>query len=539
MRFKKVMATIVCAAMAGTLLAGCSGKDNASGANTNSSNADSSNADSSNASGGDTSQAEGVSQAGGTDLSEHVTLSFYLYGSPGVANADILKEINNKLTADINTSIEVKYIDWGDINTKYPLLWASGEEFDMAYASVNTAVPFYTLAKQGSLYNISGLLDSCAPVLKEKIDAAGWAAASTTDGIFGVPSLGAGYNTYGFVYNKANCSAWGISEVTDLASMEAYCDASVANGIYPINGNSEVAMDFYRMLEGMTGNWVPAPGIATSEMYLVCTDYNNYQEVIHPAFTDEFEEFVILLDEWAKKGYWPTDILSASTGDKEMYKNGQCSSYITHMADWTGNYTAIHGQLPDQDIDAWYFAEEHDKVLKSSPAQDLTVINVNSKYPERCLMAIEKFMTDESYYRLWQNGIEGRQYEIVDGYLEKPASYSEDVDGGGFAAWALSNNEYKIPLRVEHPSRYEKLEEWGADHINDPYIGFSFDDANVKAELSAISNVNSTLGIQLMLGKTDDVHTALQQYREQLTSAGVDTVIEELKTQLQAFVPVG
>lgn len=539
MRFKKVMATIVCAAMAGTLLAGCSGKDNASGANTNSSNADSSNADSSNASGGDTSQAEGVSQAGGTDLSEHVTLSFYLYGSPGVANADILKEINNKLTADINTSIEVKYIDWGDINTKYPLLWASGEEFDMAYASVNTAVPFYTLAKQGSLYNISGLLDSCAPVLKEKIDAAGWAAASTTDGIFGVPSLGAGYNTYGFVYNKANCSAWGISEVTDLASMEAYCDASVANGIYPINGNSEVAMDFYRMLEGMTGNWVPAPGIATSEMYLVCTDYNNYQEVIHPAFTDEFEEFVILLDEWAKKGYWPTDILSASTGDKEMYKNGQCSSYITHMADWTGNYTAIHGQLPDQDIDAWYFAEDHDKVLKSSPAQDLTVINVNSKYPERCLMAIEKFMTDESYYRLWQNGIEGRQYEIVDGYLEKPASYSEDVDGGGFAAWALSNNEYKIPLRVEHPSRYEKLEEWGADHINDPYIGFSFDDANVKAELSAISNVNSTLGIQLMLGKTDDVHTALQQYREQLTSAGIDTVIEELKTQLQAFVPVG
>lgn len=541
MRLKKVMATIVCAAMAGTLLAGCSGKDSASGGNADSSKANSSNENSSDASSGGTSQVESVPQsgAGGTDLSEHVTLSFYLYGSPGVANADILKEINNKLTADINTSIEVKYIDWGDINTKYPLLWASGEEFDMAYASVNTAVPFYTLAKQGSLYDISGLLDSCAPVLKEKIDAAGWAAASTTDGIFGVPSLGAGYNTYGFVYNKANCSAWGISEVTDLASMEAYCDASVANGIYPINGNSEVAMDFYRMLEGMTGNWVPAPGIATSEMYLVCTDYNDYQEVIHPAFTDEFEEFVILLDEWAKKGYWPTDILSASTGDKEMYKNGQCSSYITHMADWTGNFTAIHGQLPDQDIDAWYFAEDHDKVLKSSPAQDLTVINVNSKYPERCLMAIEKFMTDESYYRLWQNGIEGRQYEIVDGYLEKPASYSEDVDGGGFAAWALSNNEYKIPLRVEHPSRYEKLEEWGADHINDPYIGFSFDDANVKAELSAISNVNSTLGIQLMLGKTDDVHTALQQYREQLTSAGIDTVIEELKTQLQAFVPVG
>ncbi len=530
-KLRKVTSTIISAAMAGTLLAGCGG-DKAPAQNASDQNA------SDTGTSGDAKDSASTVQAGSPDLSEHVTLTFYLYGSPGAANEDILKEINTKLTADINTSVEVKYIDWGDINTKYPLLWASGEEFDMAYASINTAVPFYTLAKQGSLYDISGILDSCAPVLKAAIDDAGWAAASTTEGIFGVPSLGAGYNVYGFVYNKANCKAWGIDEVTDLASMEAYCDASVANGIYPINGNPEVAMDFYHMLEGMTGNWVPAPGIATSEMYLMCTDYNNYEEVVHPAFTDEFEAFVIKLDEWEGKGYWPTDIMSASTGDKDMYKNGQSSSYITHMADWTGNFTAIHGQLPDQDVDAWYFAQDNDKVLKSSPAQDLTVINANCKYPERCLMAIEKFMTDESYYRLWQNGIEGRQYEIVDGYLEKPASFNEDVDGGGFSAWALSNTEFKIPLKVEHPSRYEKIAEWEAHHINDPYTGFSFDDANVKAELSAISNVNSTLGIQLMLGKTDDVHAALQQYRDQLKSAGIDTVIEELKTQLQAFTPV-
>lgn len=535
MKFKKVMSTILCVAMAGALLTGCGGSGKESKPNENASASES---ESEGGNEGENANA-GSGEAAAADLSEHVTLSFYLYGSPGAANEDILGEINKKLTEDINTSVEVKYIDWGDINTKYPLLWASGEEFDMAYASINTAVPFYTLAKQGSLYEISGLLDSCAPVLKEKIGDAGWAAASTTDGIYGVPSLGAAFNTYAFVYNKANCTAWGIDEVTDLASMEAYCDASVEHGIYPINGNAEVAMDFYRMLEGMTGDWVPAPGIATNEMYLMCADYHNYQDVMHPAFTDEFEAFVVKLDEWSKKGYWPTDILSASTGDKEMYKNGQSSSYITHMADWTGNYTAIHGQLPDQDIAAWYFAEDHNKVLKSSPAQDLTVINVNSKYPERCLMAIEKFMTEESYYRLWQNGIEGRQYEIVDGYLEKPASFDEQVDGGGFSAWAFSNNEYKIPLKVEHPSRYEKLAEWSENHINDPYTGFSFDDANVKAELSAISNVNSTLGIQLMLGKTDDVHAALEQYREQLKSAGVDTVIEELKAQLQDFTPVG
>ena len=208
------------------------------------------------------------------------------------------------------------------------------------------------------------------------------------------------------------------------------------------------------------------------------------------------------------------------------------------MGYWTGNYTAIHGQLENQDIDAWYFAEDNNKVMQNSPAQDMTVINTNSKYPERAVMVIEKLMTDESYYRLLQYGIEGQQYEIVDGYLEKPEGFDDAVDGGGFAGWAFTNSKFKIPSRSEHPSRYVKQEEWSKNFISNPYNGFTFDTSKVATELSGISNVNSTIGIQLMLGKTDDVASAIEEYRSQLKKAGIDTVIEELKSQLESFTPV-
>lgn len=141
-KLRKVTSTIISAAMAGTLLAGCGG-DKAPAQNASDQNA------SDTGTSGDAKDSAGTVQAGSPDLSEHITLTFYLYGSPGAANEDILKEINTKLTADINTSVEVKYIDWGDINTKYPLLWASGEEFDMAYASINTAVPFTRWQNRG------------------------------------------------------------------------------------------------------------------------------------------------------------------------------------------------------------------------------------------------------------------------------------------------------------------------------------------------------------------------------------------------------
>lgn len=522
MKLKKVMSSILCLIMVSMLFAGCSKEEKTVQTEKQTEN-----------------QSDSADQSEGeVDLSEHVTLVMYLYGSAGVANEDILAEINRKLTEDINTSIEIKYIDWGDIGTKYPLIWASNEKFDLAYASINTAVPFYTLAKQGSLYDITNIIDKYTPTLKEKVPEVSWAATSSEGKIYGVPTLGSGFNCTGFVYNKENCKKWGVSEVTDLNSMIAYCDASVEHGIYPFNGNADIAKDFYKMFIDTTGNWVPAPGISTEEMHLVTRDYKNYNDIIHPAFTDEFAEFVTMLDEWDEKGYWPKDILSSSTGDKEMYKNGQSSSYITHMGDWTGNYTNVHGNLPDQDIDAWYFAQDNNKVMKSSPAQDITVVNANTKYPERCVMAIEKFLTDQSYYNLWQYGIEGRQYEVVDGYLEKPSTYNESVDAGGFAAWAFSNSEFKIPLRTEHPSRYVKIDEWNKIFISDPFTGFSFDPSNVSTELSAISNVNSTLGIQLMLGKTDNVETAIEEYRNQLKQAGVDKVIEELKNQLSSFKPV-
>ena len=82
------------------------------------------------------------------------------------------------------------------------------------------------------------------------------------------------------------------------------------------------------------------------------------------------------------------------------------------------------------------------------------------------------------------------------------------------------------------------MAEWSKIYLSDPYTGFSFDSSKVSTELSAISNVNSTLGIQLMLGKTDNVEAAIEEYRNQLKKAGIDTVIEELKNQLSSFTPV-
>lgn len=513
MKNKRIQALILTGILSAGILTGCAGKTD-----------------------------KGTNNAGNSakpDTSKEVNLVYYLWGGEGTANKDILNEINKKLKADINATIEVKYIDWGDVNTKYPLLFASGEQFDMAHASPSAAISYFTLASQDALTDITDMLGTAAPTLKAAIPEDAWTGTKVKGKIYGVPTLYSEFTPYGFAYRRDLKEKYGLGEINSIESMEAYMDAVAKNEKFaPLNGDSNTAQNLYRLFVANTGKWILAPGIPDSQMYLVATSPDKYKDVIHPAFTQEFEDWAVKMHEWNSKGYWPKDILSSQQGDKPNFNNGLSGAFIAHMTDWTGNYGALKQSQPNVETDFWTPEETNGKILKKLGVENSTVISANSKNPERALMAIEKLMTDESYYRLMQNGIEGRQYEIDNGVIKQPASFNKDKDAGGFSAWSLRNDKFNIPLASEDPRRYDLIEKWKGTSINNPYVGFSFEPKNVNTELASISNVNSQIGVQIMLGKTKDPKAAVQQYRSQLKQAGIDKVIEELKSQLANFTPV-
>jgi putative aldouronate transport system substrate-binding protein len=226
-------------------------------------------------------------------------------------------------------------------------------------------------------------------------------------------------------------------------------------------------------------------------------------------------------------------------GGKENFRAGNSAGYLTHAQDWIGQYGADIKAQPESDPYFFTFAEANKKIKRKMGVDNSTVISTNSANPERALMVIEKFMTDESYYNLIQYGIEGKQYVIEDGIKKFPPGYNEKTDAGGFSAWSLRNDKFVVPSDTENPIRNSLFAEWDKVAIDDPYNGFSFDPSNVTTEIASISNVNSQLGIQLMLGKTSqEPKKAVAEYREQLKKAGIDKVIAEVQKQLAEFVPV-
>lgn len=341
---KKVLALVMTLILVVSALAGCGERSNTDPASSNESSKDST---------------TDSSSSNTPDTSKEVNLVYYLWGSEGAANPDILKEINKKLKEDINATLEVKYIDWPDVATKYPLLFASGEAFDMSHASPNAPVSYFTLASQDSLADITDMLDTVAPTLKSEIAEDTWAGTKYKGRIYGVPSLYTEFTPYGYVYRRDLKEKYGVDEINSIESMEAYMDAVVENEDFaPLNGDSNDAQNLYRMMVDVTGSWIEAPGIPLDQMHLVATSPEKYGDIIHPAFTQEFEDWAVLMHEWAGKGYWPKDILSSQQGGKTNFNNGISGGFIAHMADWTGNYGALKESMPGVETDFWCFAEK-------------------------------------------------------------------------------------------------------------------------------------------------------------------------------------
>jgi putative aldouronate transport system substrate-binding protein len=471
---------------------------------------------------------------GTVDTSKEVNLVLYLWGGEGVANKEILAQLNEKLKASINTTIEVKYIDWGDIATKYPLLWSSGENFDLAYVSSTANVPYATLVKQDALYDMTDLIPKYAPVLNTELKDK-WNNVTVDGKIYAVPNKYSEYTAYGFVSRKDLMDKYGVPAISSITDMEKYMDGAVADGQIPLNGSANLANDLYRMFVATTGGWINAPGIPSSGLYLVA-DKADTSKIIHPAFTDEFQAFAVKMNEWANKGYWSRDILSSSQDDKDNFYNGLSAAYISHQPDWTGNYGNQLKKLPGIETEFYCFPEAQGKIVKATGVGAATAINRNSKYPERALMVIEKLMTDKECYDLFQYGIEGKQYVLKDGKITQPDGFDATKNGGGFSAWAFRTDALNIPQATEDPRRYTLNDEWSKTAIDDPFVGFNFDSTPVSTELSIISDLDAKLGIQILLGKTaQDPKEAVAEYRKQLKAAGVDTVLDEVNKQWTAY----
>ncbi|MGO4539204.1 ABC transporter substrate-binding protein [Paenibacillus sp. 2TAB19] len=487
--------------------------------------------------------AGGNEAASGIDNSKEVKLSMYLLGDAPKGMPEVLTELNKKMKEDINATLDVNYIGWGEVQSKYPLVLASGEDVDIIFAADWN---FYVQeAMKGAYMELNTeLLNKYMPQHMAKLDPLALKAAEINGIPYMVPTATPDRKASVALIRRDLREKYGIAEVTKLSELGPYLEAIKKNepDMIPLNLDSQFDLPtpfLYLTNEKMaytqpldSGNPM-AQGIAY-----------DYEDTSGAVFTTVEEPFLSagkfaanIMKDWYDKGYVNKNPYANKTRSKDNFCEGLSGVAFGNSLDVASVTETCAAKGIEVDIITAVSPQGH--APQNTWLNNGLAVAANSDNPERALQAMDLIMHDPEYVYLTTFGIEGKNYVITeDDKIALPEGVTSEnntfpADSSGF--WFV--NKDLIKPMANWPQSY-------IDHRNTVgeklkpllYAGFTFNSENVKAQIANIANVSTQYGSPLFIGAVKNVDEAYVQLTEKLNAAGIDKVKAEVEKQAQEYL---
>lgn len=465
--------------------------------------------------------AKSSSAAKSPDISKPVELSMYLIGSPAKDYDLMLAELNKKMKKDLNATLKVNWIGWGDFSSKYPLILASGEPVDLIYTS--TWLNFYVQAQKGAFLPLEKIGPQYAPKSFADEPKEGLSQATVNGHIYALPPNYTAYATLGPVIRGDLMKKYGIKEVKTFDDYGKYLGAVAKNekGLDPagMTANQNPIDSLYFVAQGL----YPLSGdVATnSPFYINITDPKG--KVVNLVDRADMPALLKKLKSWSDQGYWPKSVLSNK--DNTMLTEGKAASYIHLIDSWATYYQ----QVPQYNL---VYANMIKNSYPLPLMQDGMAIPSSAKNPERALMLLEKLRNDKSYYDLMTYGIEGKHFQITADKKLKvlDSSWVPEM----YCSWGFRDNKFHLDPVGSPPNLQTAKNHLKATAKRNIYSMFNINADPIKNEYSAVLNVMQQYYTPLKLGYVDPV-SGLATLKKELKAAGIDKVQAELQKQVDEF----
>ena len=242
---------------------------------------------------------------------------------------------------------------------------------------------------------------------------------------------------------------------------------------------------------------------------------------------EDFLDFVHHTYEWYQAGYVMPDTLSNTEAGDSLILGGKAFSTFAN-----GSINALaDGIVSARIIEPW---------CNSSAYAGVTYcINANSAHPDEAWKLLEAVYTDSDVATLLECGIEGTHYVLND---DGTISYPEGVDsssstyGGAQQAWIFPNASIAPVLSTTGgPDYYSEMADFNNSAENSKAVGFMFDTSTVTDAYSACLNIHQKYFNALLCGAVNP-DEIIPQAESEMKEAGLDSVIEEEQSQLDAFL---
>ena len=427
-----------------------------------------------------------------------VNLIMYMPGEPEPEQQLVEDYINEMLKSKINATIEMRCLDWSDYEAKYPLLAASGEEFDLIYTS---SWCFYEeIAEKGGYVELtSEIRDTWLSHAVEQLPETAWTDVISSGGVYMVPANNGKVNPMGYVVRGDFMKEYGMSTIASLDDFYAYLRKVSENneGLIPFNaGGSD--LDLWTYTETDSSMLGRADAFRSSKNPMTVgrldTDWQMYWRWDDPVLLSFLEKSKAAYD----AGLWSKSVLSNQTSSLDAFLAGTSAATFQNLTTFNSRVYAP-AVAANPGCDPQWFAVKgggDGPVQRSRYTGDGMAVSITSKNLERALMFLDLCYESKEVANTFMYGIQGKHWELdANGMRVVPDGVDESALGFNpeslAISWFCDSIVYNPPTNSDWPKFAETRAKLTASSYVAPSM--SFDIGDWEGELSAMQQAYDEL----------------------------------------------
>lgn len=524
MKVKRMMAVLLAAGM--TLSAAACGGDDA-GTKSAGNTGESAGTAGETAAGG--TEETGTPEAAVIDMEEEpYTVAIQVVTLPGTnleQEEEIEERINEITLPAINCKVDIQNSWISEVASTTSMGVAGGEKLDLVH--VATVQSFGSIAGADLLYDMNQ--DDLIQTHGQQL--IGLFGDYLQTGQLNGQQLAVPAETWysrglGVYYNQTLADSYGVSlpEETDLDGIEEvlYQVKEKDGDIYPYytGSGSQMLLQYFYNYESYGSNCA----------YGVVLDSSKDATVVNMYETDLFRDYCLRMMKWNQEGLMPGD--PTDTNTNQSYFSAD-KLFMVPCEVTPGAKAQVGSGYPDMTL-GWSTTGTQ-KITNGTVSAYMWGIAANCERPDKAMDFLNFLYSNEEVANLLKYGIEGTNYEFVDG-----SDQVIQVNGTWPVNFYRGGDQSRMYITT--PSDENFVAEWEAFDAAaevSPLVGYMFNDADYQAESAVITSTITEYLPRLQCGtcaSEEEVLALLDEFNQKLDAAGIHDVIAANQAQLDEYL---
>ncbi|HZJ57861.1 MAG TPA: ABC transporter substrate-binding protein [Clostridia bacterium] len=480
------------------------------------------------------------------DELEFVTLDWYLGLSPMPDNEMVNDAVNDYLKEKVNANVNIFYWGASDWETKMTTMVSAGQDVGIIGFGSQSKLDYVVQASRGSFYPLNDLLNEYGAGTKALFSDEIWDCMTINDNIYGIPSLKDNCYIISIVYNADMAEALEIDmdalEYKNWRNIEPFLEDVLAKRTekfpeydeYPLCGGAFLEMPYNFAIETFL-----------NDSFLLACNINPFNDiagyddntVFNLYATDEYREFAKSRQRMVDKNIFAYDYT-----DKSEW------NYTGGMFAWVGwGYTYMEEHLYGDAFKTKMVVSDNIWTDTNNYFSAGTAISANCADPERAMMILNLVNTDPEFATMMRFGVEDKHYVINDeGKMQFEGSErngGDRADYGYYYWYAAPVGNLTIvnaPESLTGPDgiMLTEMVNYNNNAVIPAHMGFVFDTEPITNELASCTSVVMEYRDVLrngQLGSVAEVDAAVDEFNQKLKDNGVEKLLTEAQSQIDAW----